>query len=212
MLRVTARSYLRSSGGGKRMEFFNKEEMEKLIYKWSNRMGKYKILYLDHAFFRTTDYQEEQSHKQAILQFLNNKDHHFNKKDSSSIENIIFSELLSFDHLEQYPILVNPALMRGSNLSYSDFFADYGHYTHAFLYGREDHSSAEKDFYRLNKELFPEQERLVIKEWNDDWSTFFRMGRRHKGNRLFTVYDPQQKRITVIYIPLVEEEPYEIIG
>lgn len=85
-------------------------------------------------------------------------------------------------------------------------------YTHAFLYGREDHSSAEKDFYRLNKELFPEQERLVIKEWNDDWSTFFRMGRRHKGNRLFTVYDPQQKRITVIYIPLVEEEPYEIIG
>jgi hypothetical protein len=104
------------------------------------------------------------------------------------------------------PYAVNLELMNAREITSKHFFhvdenphmIDTDNYADAFLHPPCSYFGTSEDFIRTNDYLFPEKENLVIYRWDNDWSDYFGYGKEWWGAAMWTVYDPNRKRFTVI--------------
>jgi hypothetical protein len=116
------------------------------------------------------------------------------------------NDISSFKKAVGEPYAVNLELMNAREITSKHFFhvdenphmIDTDNYADAFLHPPYSYLGTSEDFIRVNDYLFPKQENLTIYQWDNDWSDYFGYGKEWWGAAMWTVYDPNRKRFTVI--------------
>ncbi len=188
---------------------FPKNMIEKNI---NPRMEK---VMLDYTFFSEENYRGIESHREAAvktIEVLNSKRLSASKKIIYT-DNIYFHDPNSLDVFEMprdKPYAVNLELMNAKQITTKIFFGandvpntvDTRIYQDAFLkIPFWKHQEAE-DFKKINNYLFPQKENLIVYQWDNDWSNYFSAGKDGCAASMWTVYDPESNKFTVVSISL----------
>lgn len=186
------------------MEFLL-QETEVLSQKLEEKALFVRRLNLDFVYFKEKNYRNVESHQQAAIEFIKV----MNKKSLGylcvhSTELHCFDDLPIFIKSLAYPYAVNPELMYAKSVLPPAFFStkcENGKYESSYAYSILSQiykPQREEIFLKANEYLFPMQENLIIYQWNNDWSNYFSIGREEYGAYLWTIYQRETEKFTVI--------------
>lgn len=197
-------------------------EKESLQLQWREDIVPY---YVNYAFIEEKTYKGKKSHQEAVLEFLNFTNriwkcdiwaikHRNNTHEvitvnmleqqffSSLDETIIYSDQSSLIN-NGYPTLVNKEMMESTEISPKQFFMDGGIYEQAFFDNSQETELSKLDFEALNQLFFPLKDKLIIYSWNTDFTNYYNFAREGHGAYLWSIYDSERNKFTVISIALV---------
>ncbi len=166
-------------------------------------------LAMHHAFFTEPNYQGIQSHKEAVLAFLNYEnrlweltiwsvenhgnftieEHEQKYHEIKGNKELIYTDRRSFEGVIGYPVQVNPKMMQATQIPVTEFFAEEGEYAYAFLNNPQGSYENKEVLLKLNDYLFPDREELEIYSWNTDFTQIYNEGRESEAAYLWSIYD-----------------------
>ncbi|MFP1647395.1 hypothetical protein [Enterococcus mundtii] len=185
--------------------------------------------YVGYTFFKESDYQGKVTHKEAILAYLNytsriirtnlwsskkrketgktvTREMYVAKFRELNSDSIIYTAIDPTTlNLDGYPIEVNEEMMEGIELTAEEFFMDGGVYEEAFFDEFHGTKLSKTDFNLVNQRFFPLKDKLIIYSWNSEFTNYFNYPRACNGAYLWSIYDTNTKRFTVIDIYLEYE-------
>ena len=182
--------------------------------------------YVGYTFFKESDYQGKVTHKEAILAYLNytsrlirtnlwsskkrketgksvTREMYVAKFRELNSDSITYTEIDPTTlNLDGYPIEVNEEMMEGTELTAEELFMDGGVYEEAFFDEFHGTKLSKTDFNLVNQRFFPLKDKLIIYSWNSEFTNYFNYPRACIGAYLWSIYDTNIKRFTVIDIYL----------
>ncbi|MEO2652602.1 hypothetical protein ABHA40_14670 [Enterococcus mundtii] len=182
--------------------------------------------YVGYTFFKENNYQGKITHKEAILAYLNylsrlaktnlwsskkrketgkpvTREMYVAKFRELNSDSITYTEIDPTTlNLDGYPIEVNEEMMEGTELTAEELFMDGGVYEEAFFNEFHGTKLSKKEFNLVNERFFPLKDKLIIYSWNSEFTNYFNYPRACIGAYLWSIYDTNTKRFTVIDIYL----------
>ena len=143
---------------------------------------------LDYSILKSTSYNGLETHKKAVLFFMNNiwKD--------SIISNNMKAKLINPEDLFKLPdnYKKEKHYLLGNICDRPYWFL--------FLNPPFQTNYTVNDFIKINNILFPKgKNNLEIYKWNVDWSTYFDDGLEWWGTMCVSIYDKLLKRFVIIF-------------